>query len=172
MMCGKVKPATSNYDITMKDLESFYPGDNKHVSFDKVKIKRFNRTAPHVIIGSMDLFEEWGEDIEILGELYKMQGYEYRPTPYKIKNKLCDIIRDEKVFYPTLLDVTDAPRSCPIPPGEYKSHGYTNNFEDLPPVLESGEYMAQISFIRNEEVLNGAKVYVTLVNKAPIGVGK
>jgi hypothetical protein len=102
--------AGSLYEITFKDYEPLVNGENKYINVDKVKLKRFNRTHPHVFIGEVEVFIDLGNDIEVIEELHKQQGYEYRPTPYRIKDQLCDLIAFEKVFYPTVLPYTDFPK--------------------------------------------------------------
>lgn len=97
------------YDITFKDFKPLYVGDTKNVNLDKIKLKRFNRTSSHVFKGEIELFVELGPETELIAELYKQQGYEYRLTPYKIKMNVCDIIANEKVFYPKILEQTDFP---------------------------------------------------------------
>lgn len=102
----------ADYEITLKDFEPIIKGDTKHLNMDKFKLKRINRNESHAFFGEGELFEEWGNDVEVVGELWKQQGYEYRPTPYKMKAYVCDLIANEKVFYPTVLEKSDFP-----PPG-------------------------------------------------------
>jgi hypothetical protein len=99
--------SSSLYEVTIKDFEPMVKGDTKYINIDKLKIKRVNRTHPHVIIGELEVFEDLGNDVEVFGQLHKQQGYEYRPTPFKVKYQYCDFIANEKVFYPTVLPYSD-----------------------------------------------------------------
>lgn len=113
------------YEVNIKDFEPIIKGDLKHLNLDKFKLKRFNRTHPHVIIGELEVFEDLENDVEVTGELYKQQGYEYRPTPYKVKYQVCDFIASETHFYPTVLEHSDL-----VKPGtvRYSIRFKTNNF--------------------------------------------
>lgn len=96
------------YDVTIKDFEILVKGDTKHLNYDKLKLKRFNRTHPHVILGEMVQFETWDSRTEeFSGEIWKQQGYEFRPMPYKFKHNYCDFIENDKVFFPAMLEASD-----------------------------------------------------------------
>lgn len=54
-------------------------------------------------MGEFEFFVDVENDYEIEGVLFKMQGYEFRETPYKFRNKVCVYINWDKVFYPEFL---------------------------------------------------------------------
>jgi hypothetical protein len=132
-----------NYELTLKDFEAMIPNDKINLNLDKVKMKRVNRTHPHSLFGEMELFKSFGNEVTIIAEFFKMQGYEYRPTPYKLKSKLCDYIKSEHIFYPEFLEDTDLPPQdvCPIPKGVYHFNGHSPAVDKIPHIFETGEYM-------------------------------
>jgi hypothetical protein len=152
------------------------PNDKQNVNMDKIKLKRVNRTHPHLMMGEIEIFVDVGNDVEIVAEFFKQQGYEYRPTAYKMKSQFCDFFQTEKVFSPQFLKDTDfpLPEACPLPKGIYHIFNHSPDIASLPPIFESGEYMAQFKLMKGEKLLQGMKIYVTVVNKVnvPYEIGK
>lgn len=97
----------SNYELTIKDFEVMFPNDTTNMN--KIKMKRINRTHPHFLFGEVETFRDFGNEIEVEGKLFKMQGYEYREMPYKFKRKLCDQFSDQ-VFAYEFMKSTDIPK--------------------------------------------------------------
>jgi ganglioside GM2 activator len=161
----------AQYDIVLQALEVIVPNDKKFINFDEVKMKRFGRNQPHVLIGEFEAFKSLGNDTEFLAELYKKQGQEYRKTPYKLKGKLCEVANTEgNIFADQLWKFSDLPprESCPFPAGKYHVKKLDiSNLEGLPPVLESGDYMVEIKFYdqKGGKMMQGFRIYVTVVVK-------
>lgn len=76
--------------------------DDKFLNLNKLKIKRKSRSETHKLYGSIELFKDLTEDINIRIEFYEKQGDEYRKTPYHIKGSACQFIATDDLFYPSL----------------------------------------------------------------------
>lgn len=97
-LCEKV---SANYEFEWRALDSKIPNDDKFLNINKVKVKRISRNETHKLYGEMTWFQGVGEDINFVGELYKKQGGEFRKTVYHLKLNFCEMIKTEKVFWPS-----------------------------------------------------------------------
>jgi hypothetical protein len=102
------QPVYAQYDITLKAFEELMPNSTV-ATFSKLKVKRFGRNEPHVIVGEFTFHQEIGDEIEFLGGFFKKQGEEYRRTPYKVKGRLCEALRMEDLLVPQIWHYLDLP---------------------------------------------------------------
>ena len=85
--------------------------------------------------------------------------------PYTLqKSKFCDFFKNEKTFYDNLLTVSDLPAKgvCPWPRGTYTIRGNVISFGIVPPYY-SGDFMLEEIIKKNEVVVNGYQMYITIV---------
>lgn len=57
---------------------------------------------------------------QVEGKVYKLQGNEFRITPFKFKKiKACDGINADPYFYKQAIAHSTVPEGCPVPAGNY-----------------------------------------------------
>jgi hypothetical protein len=102
--------------------------------------------------------------------LYKKSGNAYKLTPYKYgPKKLCDFVKDEEFFYADLHKKSrNFPPigSCDFKKGSYEVDNYMPDLSKLPPVFESGDYMVECQGKKNDEIINGYKLFAQIHNYA------
>lgn len=154
-------------DITVTHREIIKPNDRKYMNLDGVLVKRVNRTHPHLFLGEFEMFVDFDDKFQILCYSYKKAGNEYKRMAYKFGPKsFCEFFRNEKMFYPDFQSATDLPElgTCPFPARKYHINGWQPNLSMVPPVFESGDYMAECQLIQDEEVVQGIKGFATVLN--------
>ena len=120
VICSKLKvfiKLVTMMEFSLTHGEPMIKNDERYLNLDSLRVKKVNRTH-HLIIGNLTMYVNQGNDYELYGLLYKKQGNDYKKTPYKVgPNKFCDFLRDEKMFYPEVLTVSDFPSidTCPWP---------------------------------------------------------
>jgi hypothetical protein len=131
-----------------------------------LKIRRKSRGEPHKVYGDWILYQDIGPDLNFQIDLYIKQGGEYRKTVYAVKGNTCDIVASDKVFYPSFANAMEPsfPLKCNIPAGKYYVNGYWPDMSDIPPVLRSGDYLADIQLLRDGKLLQGSKVQFHIIN--------
>jgi ganglioside GM2 activator len=164
-----VKESIGQYDIVLQAFEQLIPNDTNYLNLDKIKIKRFGRNQPHVGDGEFEFFKDLGDDTELISYVYKKQGQEYRKTPYHMKGTVCNLLGLEDLIMPQVWKYTDLPprRTCPFPAGVYHvNHMYLGNLTNLPPVLESNDYMLEsIFYYQSKTMSQGLRIYLSVYNK-------
>lgn len=116
MNCFIILPQTfvsGEYDIALKDFKVLIPNDKKFLNADNLKVKRFGRNEPHVLDGYVIMYEDFDDDVEQTIELYKQQGYEYRLTPFKFKDKICTFYKNDPITG-QIVKYTDVPSPTPV----------------------------------------------------------
>lgn len=102
------------YDIQLIDFVTFPPNVSILYDASKIKVKRFQRGQPHVMHGPLEVLKDMGNEITMIGELFKKQGYEYRKTAYKTNDHFCDMFKKGKFLLNQMMIYTDIP-SDPFP---------------------------------------------------------
>lgn len=97
-------------EASLNGVDVLTKNAKEHVNFDKLKVKRMNRTH-HGFLGELEVFEEFGNQYTITGLIYKQQGYEYRLTPFKLGPLgWCEFIEKYDFLYKEFLPpVSDFP---------------------------------------------------------------
>ena len=104
-------------EFTLTRGEAMVKNDNHYINLDHMRVRKVNRTH-HLLIGNLTMYVNQGNDYAFFGVLYKKQGNDYKKTPYKMgPKKFCDFLREDKIFYPSLLADSDFPtiETCPWP---------------------------------------------------------
>lgn len=148
------------------------PNDRVTMNADKLRIKRVNRTHPHLLIGEFELFTDLGDDYENICYSYKKAstGNSYKRMPYKFGPvKFCEFVNNEKIFYPEIQKVSDLPAigACPHPKGVYHIRGFQPDESRIPAVFGSGDYMVECQLRKigkEEKIVQGFKIYATVLN--------
>lgn len=72
-------------------------------------------------------------------QVYKLQGNEYRLTPYKIKKtKYCELVMSEPMIIPKMFEGFKLKYECPIRAGNYSGE-FEFDFSGIPPFFD-GRY--------------------------------
>lgn len=109
-----------------------------------------------------------GDDNQILCLAYRKAGNDYKLMPYKVgPMDFCKFLESEKMFYPEIKAVSDFPdiENCPWPPNTYHINGYHPDLSKVPPIADSGDYMIECQIKRGDEIINGMKVFGSVLNK-------
>lgn len=87
--------------------------------------------------------------------------------PFKYGPKTaCSLTHEGKVFYPEFHTYTNFP---PIPSCEFKKgiaytiNNYIPDLSKVPPVFESGDYAMEAQGFKNDEFINGFRVYASVL---------
>lgn len=100
--------------------------------------------------------------------MYKKAGNDYKLSPFKLGPKnFCSFVKEEEMLYPDLKAVSDFPdvNTCPWPAKTYHIFGYQADLSKIPPVVDNGDYMLQCVLKYKEEVLQGFKIFGTILVK-------
>lgn len=142
------------------------PNEDKEINLDLLRIKKVNKTH-HMLIGEVKVIHPLGDGQMVLCLAYKKAGNDYKLLPYKVGPlKFCDLLESEKMFYPEIQLVSDFPdiETCPWPAKTYTISGYQPDLSKIPPVADTGDYMVECQFKRGDNIVNGIKVYASVLN--------
>lgn len=142
------------------------PNEDKEINLDQLRIKKVNKTH-HMLIGEIKVITPLGDGHTVLCLAYKKAGNDYKLLPYKVgPTKFCDLLESEKMFYPEIQLVSDFPdlENCPWPAKTYHINGYQPDLSKIPPVADTGDYMVECQFKRGDNIVNGMKVYASVLN--------
>jgi hypothetical protein len=105
--------------------------------------------------------------------MYKKAGNEYRLTPYKVgPNNFCKSMADSELIYPDLHAHTNflPIKSCDFKNGySYFIKNYLPDLSKVPPVMSSGDYMAECNISRADTFIQGFRAYIQIYNFPSIG---
>lgn len=98
-------------EADLRYFEALVPNATKHVNFDKLRIKKVNKTH-HLFLGELEVFNEFGNDYKVSGLMFKAAGNDYKLMPYKLPPLgWCEFIKSElmKKMYLEFKAVSDFP---------------------------------------------------------------
>jgi hypothetical protein len=101
-------------------------------------------------------------------------GNEYKLTPYRFGPvSMCKGIKESEYMYPVMHPYTNFPplKSCDFVNGyTYYIKNYLPDISKFPPVVSSGDYMADCKILQNEEFAQGFQAYLQLFNIPSAGI--
>lgn len=105
-----LKITVSGYiEASLRHFEPLEINATKHVNFDKMRIKKVNRTH-HLFLGELEVFQEFGNEYKVAGLIYKSAGNDYKLMPYKLgPDGWCEFLKSYKNFYDSFQEVSDFP---------------------------------------------------------------
>lgn len=113
------------------------------------KVKNARVRGGSLIKGTAELIIDFTDDVESESFIYKLQGNEFRLTPFRMaKAKFCDYLRKDKFILPSVFKDFNIPYECPLKAGNYTGQ-YTLDM-NVPPNFD-GTYRIQVNlFYANE----------------------
>ena len=155
-------------DVSLTHSTIMVENDQKHMNIDRLRIKKVNKTH-HLLIGEFDSHHALDDNYQLAGFLYKKAGNDYKRLPYKIGPKnFCEFIKTEKLVYPSIKPVSDFPNddtTCPWPAKTYHVYGFYPDPSKVPAILDNGDYMVEILLKKDEEILQGFKIFGSVLIK-------
>jgi hypothetical protein len=161
--------------VSLTHTKPLVENDQNFLFVDKVKIKKINKTHPHVLLGEFTLFKDLSDDYELLCMTFKKAGNAYKLLPFKLgPKKFCEFLQSETLLYPEFQITTDLPpvSVCPWPAKTYHLHGYHPDLSKLPPFLDTGDYMLECRILQDEKILNGIQVFASVLKLSPMAPGR
>lgn len=144
----------------MTHTQVLVPNEQTTMNLDKLRVKKFNKTQGHMLIGEVIMHREINDDLQFVCQLFKKAGNDYKLLPYKTgPNNFCEYLNGEKLLYPEIQASSDLPENCPWPAATYHIFGYQPDFSKMPPVFNTGDYMLECQIRKDEKMLNGIKVF-------------
>lgn len=112
-------------ETTLRHYESDVPGQKEHINFDKLRVKKINRTH-HAFLGEMELFEEFGDKYIVSSIVWKMAGNEYKLMPFKLgPDPWCKFLEKyPEIFQHFSPPVTDFPPEGDVSDFELSSNAF------------------------------------------------
>lgn len=96
-------------EASLRHFEVLEPNSTKHVNFDKMRIKKVNKTH-HLFLGDIEVFQEFGNEYKVAGLIYKSAGNDYKLMPYKLgPDGWCEFLKSFKSFYEAFQENSDFP---------------------------------------------------------------
>lgn len=96
-------------ETSLRHYESIIPGATKHVNFDKMRVKKVNKTH-HAFFGDIEVFQEFGNNYKVSSLVWKMAGNEYKLMPFKLgPDPWCDFLKNHEPVYKNFQAVSDYP---------------------------------------------------------------
>lgn len=96
-------------ETTLRHFEPLVKGATKHVNFDKLRIKKVNKTH-HLFLGEFEVFESLGNQYQIELLIFKMAGNDYKLLPYHIgPNAFCESNKNMGLVYEDVRKASDLP---------------------------------------------------------------
>lgn len=96
-------------ETSLRHYESLKPGATKHVNFDKMRVKKVNKTH-HAFFGEIEVFQEFGNIYQVSSLVWKMARNEYKLMPFKLgPDPWCDFLKNHEAIYNNLKAVSDFP---------------------------------------------------------------
>ena len=136
--------------------------DTTFADFTHMRVVHYNRTE-RVWSGNLTFFVDVGDDYEIESRLYKNSGNQLKITPFRYpRSKFCETAKNTDKF-DDLRTSSNLPARdvCPWPKGTYEIYAFSIDLTRLPPI--DGQYMAETTFYKSGELLNGYQVFVTVI---------
>jgi hypothetical protein len=103
-------------ELIVDKIEQRYGDQHTFQDWSNIKVKKVNKTR--TILGNATFHVPTDNSYKISNSLYKLQGGEYRLTPFQYpKMGFCDILSKDVYFMPDLAKVSDFsyPFVCPLP---------------------------------------------------------
>lgn len=143
--------------------------NSPYCNIDKIKVTKKSHNDTQRVYGEVIFYINGSDanEVESLSELYIKQGGEYRITPYKFKANVCEIIEHDEVFMPSFrkfIEPTLGKTCNKMYAGTYKINGYKPDMSLIPPVLRSGDYKADLKYLRHGIVVQHYEVFLHLIN--------
>lgn len=102
---------TAYMEASLRHFEPLIKGTKKHVNFDKLRVKKVNKTH-HLFLGDLETFEPFGDQYTVEGLIYKAAGNDYKLLPYHIgPDGWCEFIKKNKWLYEKFRVVSDFPEA-------------------------------------------------------------
>lgn len=138
--------------------------DTEFADFTKMRVAKLNRTE-RVWTGNMTFFVDVGDDYEMETKLFRSTGHQYKQTPYRLARKTFCIALQNDPNFDDLRQVSNFPAKevCPWPKGKYEIYGSKVTKLSRWPPSSDGDYMIETRFYKNDELLNGYQVFVTII---------
>ena len=179
------------HEIILEKIENAFGEDNKFLSFDGLRVKKFNRTRlvykvnhnflnnidtlcvySYVVSGKYNLKTPLDDNIDIFVEAFNFQGGQYKKMADKKIPKICTTLYTEQfersyaLFYEAS-SVKTPFGTCPFPAGinEITDLMFIDNGMIPPYIPGSEKWRGDIRFIKKGEVLGGYNLYVMLRSK-------
>lgn len=96
-------------EASLRHFEPLEINATKHVNFDKMRIKKVNRTH-HLFLGEIEVFQEFGNEYKVAGLIYKSAGNDYKLMPYKLgPDGWCEFLKSFQKLYDSFQEVSDFP---------------------------------------------------------------
>ncbi|CAO1349063.1 unnamed protein product [Diamesa tonsa] len=170
IICEKVTNAA--YEITIEKIETLLGDDDKIVTFDGLRVKKYNRTS-YVLNGKYQLKMDMGDDIIMLVEGFNFQGGQYKKMGEKLIDQgLCkalyvDAFKSEYMKFHDASSVQVPYGTCPFPA---MNNTLTNlMFSDnglTPPYIPGGEkWRIDLKYFIDKEVVGGYHIYGLVRNQ-------
>lgn len=129
-------------DLTIEGYTQEYLNDHDHPDFTTIRIVE-KRRSEYCFTGPFIFGFNTTNDVKLDINLYKFEDDEFRLTDFNYKKvKCCDAVKNEKFFYPQVIEHTTVPKGCPIPKGKYEIN-WCPNFSTMPPNI-NGRYKIEV----------------------------
>lgn len=100
---------TAFIEASLRHFEPLVKNATKHVNFDKLRIRKVNKTH-HLFIGELETFESFGDQYKIESLIYKMAGNDYKLLPFHMgPDGWCQFIKTQEFMYEDFRKVSDFP---------------------------------------------------------------
>lgn len=104
---------TAFMELSLRHFEPLVKGATKHVNFDKLRIKKVNKTH-HLFLGELEVFESFGNQYTVESLIFKMAGNDYKLLPFHMgPDGWCDFIKIPTIspMYADFRKVSDFPEA-------------------------------------------------------------
>lgn len=169
----------SRYEIILERVESAFGKDDKILSYDSIRIKKFNRTTQifpffnfgtlkirlfrHILDGSFEIKVDLDDKLQVRARILNYLGNQYKMIAEKNLGNFCEAVYSSLKFKPIFIDyqnhcTVNVPwKSCPYPKGrnEVKEFHLSDLDDYLPPYLSGSEkWQIQMRFMKDGEELH------------------
>lgn len=101
---------TAYRETDLRHFEPLYRNLTKHVNFDKLRIKKVNRTHT-MFLGEIEVFQSFGNNYQVVSFMYKSAGNDYKLLPFKLgPDNWCEFLKTYREHYDPFVAVSDFPK--------------------------------------------------------------
>ncbi|XP_050071353.1 uncharacterized protein LOC126559267 [Anopheles maculipalpis] len=150
------------YEVLLNSFEGIPRDIEDMIDYGTIRLTRQGKNQLGVS-GSFTVLQNAGRETQVRWIVYKVNFMGNKQMFVNGAGSLCEIIAQDEVVYPHLLEMSNLPPqdSCPFPKGNYTIHNYVLDEQRFPPALPASDWIMEVILTRDGKVGGGFRVNLT-----------
>ncbi|XP_035919678.1 uncharacterized protein LOC118517546 [Anopheles stephensi] len=150
------------YEVLLNSFEAVPRDIEDMLDYGTIRLTRQGKNELGVS-GSFTVFQNTGKEAQVRWTVYKIDFMGNKRMFINGAGSLCEIIAQDEVVYPHLLEKSNLPPqdSCPFPKGNYTIHNFVLDEQRFPPALPASDWIVETILTRDGKIGCGFRVSFT-----------